>query len=407
MRVLMISDRYPPEERSAAQLFQDLAKRLATAGHEVTVLTRMPTGYMPGNAREKSFDLPKLSCTAGVQVIRIRGLFVYEKSIFLKAIDQFYLALRILWRSIRLSRPNVVIVYSPPLPLAGIGAIFCKSRHIPYVLNLHDLYPRTAVELRLLKNRLLIWIAGLLENFAYKNCSEIVVPAPGSRQFLIRDKGINASNVHLIFNWVNAKSVAPGPKENGFRKANGLCGLFVISYAGLMGFAQDLATIIECAKKMERRQDIIFILVGDGVFIEKWKRIAYGLKSVRFLSTVSREDYYDVLRGSDVCLVPLTGRLFSPAIPGKMQNIMAVGRPLVAVVPPESDAAHVVRDSGCGFIVSPGDPAKLQRVLEELYGNPSLGEELGGNGRKYAEKYFDIDSAMARFEKILGQAVYR
>ncbi len=404
MRLLMISDRYPPEMRSVAQLFQDLAERLTKRGHDVTVLTKMPREYLPGDTREEHSGLPAIDRIAGVEIIRIPGLFSFKRSLLLKAVDQLYFALRVFWCAVHLQGPDAVLVYSPPLPLAVTGAIYGKWTHVPYLLNLHDLYPRTAIELGALKNKILIWGARWLEVIAYKSASYIIVPAPGSQRILIGEKGVQASRVHLVFNWVDTNSVRPALDGDSFRKANGLSGLFVVSYAGLMGYAQDMTTIIECARKMCEQRDIMFLLVGDGVYADKWRRVAQDFENVRFFPPVSKQAYTDLLQASDVCLVPLTATLLSPAIPGKMQNIMAVGKPVVAVVPSESDAAWMVNQSRCGLIVSPGDPRELQRVLTVLYDNPSLREELGRNGRRYAEEHFDLDAAVSEFEKVLGMA---
>lgn len=401
MRILMISDRYPPEVRSVAHLFQELAEGLAELQHNVTVLTKMPTEFLPDDRREKPQDLPTHATVNGIRIIRIRGLFALRKSIFLRAIGQLYLGLRMLWRSMQLAKYDVVIVYSPPLPLAVVAACYGKWYHVPFVLHLHDLYPRTAIELGVLKNKLLIWGASRLENFAYKNASHIVVPAFGSQQILAREKRVSARKIHLIPNWVDTRLVMPGPKHNDFRKEHTLDGMFVISYAGVMGFAQDLTTIIQCAWMMQDQKDVAFLLVGDGVYAEKWRKCAKGLDNVQFFPPVSKEVYYDVLRASDVCLMPLTATLESPAIPGKLQSIMAVGRPVIAVVPPASNAAQMVKDSKGGFVVSPGEPEELQRILMKLYHNPSLGEDIGKGGREYTEKHFDLRLAVSEFERIL------
>jgi colanic acid biosynthesis glycosyl transferase WcaI len=405
MRILMISDRYPPEVRSVAHLFQELAEGLAKLQHEVTVLTKMPTEYLPNDTGEGYAALPALAEVNGVQIIRLHGLFTFRTAILLRAVDQLYLGLRILWRAICLPRYDVVIVYSPPLPLTVTAALYGKWHQVPYVLHLHDLYPRTAVELGVLKNKILIWGARQLERFAYKSASHIVVPAPGSQQFLTEEKHIPAEKVHLIPNWVDTSIVHTGPKHNSFRKKHALDSMFVISYAGLMGFAQDLTTIIQCAHIMRTQKDIVFLLVGDGVYAERWKELASGLENVRFFPPVSKELYYDILRASDACLMPLTATLESPAIPGKLQSIMAAGRPVIAVVPLGSNAAQVVQESGCGFVVSPGEPEELRRVLNLLYSDPALGERLGREGRKYAEQYFDLHMAVSRFHAVLTQVV--
>jgi len=401
----MISDRYYPETRSAAHLFQDLAEGLVKRGHDVAVLTKMPTENLPGEASNDLSSLPYRDCIAGVTVIRVPGLFSMKRSIGLRAVDQLYFGLRILWRALISAKPDVMVVYSPPLPLAVAGALYSNWSGVPFVLNLHDLYPRTAIELGVLRNKLLIWVARRLESFAYRNAAQIVVPAQQSQRILTEQTGVDEKKVHLVFNWIDTRSIVPDSKRSSFRRLNALTGRFVVSYAGLMGLAQDLTNVIECARRMRDQSDVLFLLVGDGVYAERWKDLARGLENVRFLPSVPRDVYLDVLRASDVCLVPLSASLKSPAIPGKLQSIMAVAKPVIAIVQPDGDAAQMVWESKCGFVVAPGDISELQRVLLKLLSNPTLAEELGRNGRQYAEQQFNLDSAVSTLEKVLGLAI--
>ena len=110
------------------------------------------------------------------------------------------------------------------------------------------------------------------------------------------------------------------------------------------------------------------------------------------------------LRASDIGLVALTESLESPAIPGKMHNIMAVSRPVVAVVPSKGNTAEVVRESRCGFVVVPGDKEDLRNRIEELAGRPDLRNELGAHGRSYAEQNFSLEKAADTYERILKDA---
>lgn len=403
MRLLMISDRYPPETRSAAHLFQDLAEGLAKEGHQVTVLTKMPVEYLPEYVSEGS--LPAHECIGDVTVVRVRGLFSSKVPIFLRALDQVYLAIRLLLRVLaHRPRPHVVLVYSPPLPLAVMAGLYTRLTWVPYVLNLHDLYPRTAIELGVLRNEVVIWLARKLEMIAYRHARQIIVPAAASRRILVEEHRIPGEKVHLIRNWIDTSRITPGPTENRFRQANGLSGRLVVSYAGLMGYAQDLTTVIECARLVVGLPDVVFLLVGEGPYADRWKRMAEGMTNVRFLSSVTRDVYFDVLRASDVCLVPLSGSLESPAIPGKLQSIMGVGRPVIAVVPPDGEAAKVVKESQCGFVVQPGNSKELEKAITRLHGNPALRTELGRNGRRFAELHFDLKSALTAVEKVLSMA---
>jgi colanic acid biosynthesis glycosyl transferase WcaI len=406
VRILIVADRYPPEARSAAVLYQELAEELVRRGHGVSVVTKMPTDYVPGTeGGTKGAVIKRSEKMGGVSVVRVSGWSSFHASIAFRALQQVALSLAFIPPLMRVPRPDVLLVYSPPLFLAATVGILGRLRRIPCVLNLHDIYPRTAIQLGMLTNGLAIVLARLLEAFVYNAATAIVVPARGSRTILVDENAIPQSKIHVVPNWVDTDSFLPASKNNNFRDAHGFAGSFVVTYAGVMGFVQDLTTIIECARRMQGVRDIIFLLIGDGVYADRWKALAGGLSNVRFLPMLPKETYFDALAASNVGLVALSERLSSPAIPGKVQSIMAVGCPIVATVPVASDAANIIVESKSGFVVAPGDVTGLCHILDELMRRPALGEELGRNGRTFAERHFSLSGAVTAYERIFKRAL--
>ena len=396
---MYLSYRYPPVAR-ASNLHRSLAETLVARGHEVTVVTKYPTEYVPEDESVPA-QLPVREVMSGVKVVRVRGLPGVHRAVVMRALEHIVAGLAFV-RAIKVvPRPDVVLTISPPMPVAFVSALYSRLVKVGCVLNLHDLYPRTAVELGLLKNRCVIWAMKRLENAIYRLSSHIVVTNRGSVPYLVQQKKIPHDRVSRVPNWVPLHSLSSNGRAEEFRTRHGLEGCCVVSYAGVMGFAQDLSTIIDCARLLRTRSDIVFLLIGDGVYTEKWKLAAAGLENVRFLPPVTEERYYDALRASDIGLVALTESLKSPAIPGKMHNIMAVARPVVAVVPSTGNTAEVVRESQCGFVVVPGDTENLRNRIEELAARPDLRSKLGAHGRSYAEQNFSLENAADEYERIL------
>lgn len=395
LRAALVVDRYAPEARSVAHLFEDLAKALVGRGHEVLVLTKKPTENLPNGA-----CFPGEQRLDGVRIVRMRRYLGEPRATLLKGLDQLLLAARVWLRLRFLEQPDVVLVYSPPLPLAAA----CAATGIPLVVNLHDLYPRTAVELGRLRSRWVIALAERLESYVYRRAESFVVPAPDSARYLVEEKSVSPTRVSLCYNWVDLTAVAPG-EAPAFRRRHGLEGKFVVSYAGLVGVAQDLSAVVRAAFLSREDRELVFLVIGEGSELARWKEQAIGLPNIRFIPTLPRDLYLDSLRGSDVCLLALAAELRSPAIPGKLQNIMAVAKPVVAVVPSGSAAAQVVEASGCGLVASPGDGEGLLRAIQTLRADPALRERLGKAGRCFAEEHFRIERAVDEFETALRRAV--
>ncbi len=402
MRILYVSYRYPPVAR-ASNLHRSLAETLVARGHNVTVVTKYPTEYVPEDGSVPA-EIQTCEVMNGVEVVRARGLPGVHRSVVLRALEHIVAGLSFVKVFRGIPKPDVVLTVSPPMPVAFVTAIYSRFIGVSCVLNLHDLYPRTAVELGLLRNRGVIWIMKRLENAIYRLATHIVVTNRGTVPYLVNQKQILPDRVTRVPNWVPLDSIFSDGGPDRFRAEHELKDLCVVSYAGVMGFAQDLSTIIECARLLQDRGDIVFLFVGDGVYAEKWKRAATGLGNVKFLPSVTEERYYDVLRASDIGIVALTESLESPAIPGKMHNIMAVACPVVAVVPSTGDTADVVRESRCGFVVVPGDIKGMRNRIEELAACPDLRRELGAHGRSYAEQNFSLNKAADVYERILEAA---
>jgi putative colanic acid biosynthesis glycosyltransferase WcaI len=405
MRILIFTDRFPPEVRSAAHLFHDLARELKRRGHDVVVITKAPRRYV-ANAEAGGLGTG-WSDVEGVRTLRVRGFPLAGQHPLIRGMDHLTLG----WSFGRGSRQwpgaDVLLVYSPPLPLAGAGRRYSRWFGAPLVLNVQDLYPQTAIDLKLLRNRMAIALAEQLECRAYDGAARIVVHSSGNQAFLVERKKVAAAKIRVINNWVDLAELKPGFRENGFRQEHGCAGKFIVSYAGLMGYAQDLTAVLECAALMREDVSVLFLLVGEGVLEQRWKRLASdrGLSNVRFLPMQPRERYGELLAASDVCLVPLDGNLRTPVVPGKLQSIMASGRPAIAIVDPGGDTPKLVAESGAGISVSPDRPAALVEAVQRLKSDAALRQEMGRNGRTFAERHFALPRCAEAYEKLFVEVL--
>jgi glycosyltransferase involved in cell wall biosynthesis len=300
-----------------------------------------------------------------------------------------------------------MLIYSPPLPLALAGGAYRRWYGAPFVLNVQDLYPQTVIDLGLLRNGLAIKAAEKLEATAYRLADRIVVHSPGNQEFLVDRKGVQPAKVKVIYNWVDVERVQPGPKENGFRHQHGLTGRFVVSFAGLMGYAQDLSIVIAAAESLQDRPQIVFLLVGEGVGEANWKAMVKQkrLRNVQFLPMQPKDTYLRLLAASDVCLVPLTSDLRTPVVPGKLQSIMASGRPVIATVPLGGDTSGIIHKAQCGYAIQPGNLRDFCDAVLRLYNVPGLSHKLGASGRAYAERHFSLTSCCEAYEQVFEEVV--
>ena len=182
---------------------------------------------------------------------------------------------------------------------------------------------------------------------------------------------------------------------------------FVVSFAGVIGFAQGLEVVIGAAENLRSNNDIVFVLVGDGVKKPELESAASSkkLKNVIFVPTMPVATYPQILHASDVCLVTLRQDLVTPVVPGKMLSIMAAGKPILASLPLAGDAPKIISKFECGVAVRPSDPRALADAIIRLYNNKSLLQQMGKNGRDAAIKYFSREACVDQYISLFNRLV--
>jgi putative colanic acid biosynthesis glycosyltransferase WcaI len=303
---------------------------------------------------------------------------------------------------------DVLIYYSPPVPHAFVGLLARVLHGTRVLMNLQDVFPQYAIALGVLRNRTLISVLEAVEQFAYRTADGIVVHSRGHVDWITRNRGVPREKMFAIQNFISADDLAPSAPGLGdpFRELIGARpDDFVVSYAGAMGFPQDLDTLLDAADRLRESRGIRFVLVGAGVhrdrLVERAERMR--LPNVQFLPMQSQDLYRGILCGSDACVVTLRREIDTPVVPGKLCHIMAAGRPVIAIVPDVTDAARVVEASGAGIVVPPGGPERLCEAIGELRESPERRELCGIRGRAYALREFDVRVAAARYVKIVTE----
>lgn len=406
MRILILVHSFPPEVRSASHLFYELAESLVKRGHKVTVITGLPRYNVPKLEKKYKRKILLREEMGGVEVVRLavppfpRGVPVA------RALEQFLQATLFFIGGLFLKKKDIVLVYSPPLPL-GLSAYFLKVfKRTPFIFNVQDIYPQTAIDLGLLKSPFLIKLSKAMERFIYEHTSFITVHSRGNLEYLVSG-GVDPNKIIVIPNWADTDLIKPEDKMNQFRREHNFGNSFLISFAGVMGFAQDLETIIKSAKFLEGYKDIRFILIGEGPAKKRLQRKAkdFQIKNLKFLPMQTREVYPQILTASDICLVTLRKEVKTPVVPGKIMNIMAAGRPIIGSFPLKGDAAKLIKEAQAGIVIEPGSSQRLSKAILELYQDKRQRETFAKNARKYAEENFAREICVNKYENLFLQTI--
>lgn len=401
MHILLLTAYFPPDVGSASHLFYELGKALVERGHDVMVATGLPSYHAQGDLSRYQGKLWLSETIDGMRVARVAVPQLLRDTSMGRGLWQFSCAGSLLLRSLSLPRPEVALIYSPPLPLGLTGWALKKLRGTPFILNVQDLVPQSLIDLGILRSGVLIRLLEGLERFVYREADHITVHSKGNRKHVL-SKGINPDRVTVVPNWVDTDFIRPGERLNGFRREYELGDRFVVSFAGVMGRSQDLDTILESAAMLRRYEDILFLLIGDGVERKRLERKAkrMGLTNVRFLPMQPRDKYPAVLQASDVSLATLRREVETPVVPSKILSIMASGRPVVAAMRLDGDAPRLIHEARCGYCVEAERADRLSEAILKLYQAPSLRRRLGANGRRYAVQRLSVKAHAERYEAL-------
>jgi glycosyltransferase involved in cell wall biosynthesis len=406
MNVLFITNYFPPEIGAASHLFYDLAEGLTKMGHRVTVVTgfpkynvdreKLPEKYKKGLYLREDMN--------GIRVLRLKTIPFPQYIPVARGLDHFTLAGIFLFGALLSGKQDVILIYSPPLTLGVTAYFVSKIKGIPFVANIQDLFPQNAVDLGILKNKYLIKMFEIMERFVYRKADCITVHSEKNKLHVAKRGG---KRVIVMPNMVDTEFITPMEKYNSFREEHGLGDKFVISFAGTMGYSQDLDVVLECAKLLERYEDILFLLVGDGVEKKRLETKAKKMKlgNVKFLPMQPKHRYPYVLAASDVSLVTLKREVKTPVVPSKILSIMASGRPVVGCMNLDGDAPELIEEAQCGYCIEAENSEKLAEVILELYRDRKKLEEFGKNGREFAEKNLSKRVITEKYEKLFMELI--
>ncbi|GAC1305206.1 MAG: hypothetical protein NVSMB27_44020 [Ktedonobacteraceae bacterium] len=425
VHVLFITPYYPPEKAAPAVRISETAVRLVQRGYEVTVLTTVPnypTGIVPMAYRWRAGQLMQQEMLEGVRVVRVWSYISPNKGFVRRVLAQFsFGCLAPLLGGKAVGHPDVIIAESPPLFDAIAARLLAWFRHCPFIFLVSDLWPESAIQLGVLRNRLLIRLAEWLEWSTYQRASLVWAVTEGIRQSLLQ-RGLSARQVFLLTNGVDTARFSPLPQEqvDTARAALGWDGRFTVLYAGTHGLAHGLTTVLEAAELLQDSgrdksghgnsgaspyADIHFVLAGEGaakadLVMQAQKR---KLKNVTFLEVQPHERMPLLLASADICLVPLRKLpLFEGALPSKMYEIMACARPMVLGV--EGEARRMaVQEAGAALAVEPEHAPSLVTAILYLREHPEVAETMGRSGRAFVEARFDRTQLTTELERRIAE----
>ena len=404
MKILYISQYFPPEMGAPAARAVELTRHWSRAGHSVSVLTGFPnhpTGIVPPEWRSRMRRLAYTENIDGVNVYRTWLWALPNRKPHERMRNYASFCLSAAVRGITLPRPDVIIASSPQLLVGLSGWWLSFTRDIPLIFEVRDLWPESLTAVGVgNENSLLHHVLAEVAGFLYQRAHRIVVVTPAFKDHLIKRWQVAAEKIEVVENGVETDLFCVSD-QSALRQTLSDSSKFLVCYVGTMGMAHGLETLLDAAERLLPEGNVQFLLIGEGAEKERIKAQADSrrLTNVQFLDQQPREKIPAFISAADACLVLLKRTdVFKTVIPTKMLEYMSCARPVILGV--DGQAREIIEQADCGIVIEPENAQALAGAIRTLATDRKLGISQGQRGREYilqnlsrvqtAKKYIEV-----------------
>jgi len=339
----------------------------------------------------------------GIAILRAYTYPALHRSFIWRVVSFFSFMITSVVAALRAGRVDLIMGTSPPIFQAVSAWLVATLRRQPFLLEIRDLWPEFAIDMGVLNNHVLIILSRWLEQFLYDRATHLLVNSPAYRDYLL-GKGISPDKVSLIPNGVDPDMFDPSARGERLRSELGVADKFVVTYAGALGLANDIPTILRAANRLRNRSEIHFLLVGDGKERSNLEALVlqFNLTNVTFIGPRPKSQISEVLAASDACIAILQNiPMFRTTYPNKVFDYMAAGRPTILAI--DGVIRQVIEAAAGGIFVPPGDDEALAAAVYALSQDRTRAQMMGRAARAYVVEHFNRHQQAVQFSKLICQ----
>ena len=405
MKVLLLKDYFYPEQCAGIQLTNDLLQGFSENGLEAEVFVPIPCRGIDKKTR-KAYRKKKNEVLHDGKVKLHRYWLPYErKNTLLRAFRYLLQNVRQFFKGLTCKNVDIVFLGSTPPTNGIVGGWLKKTKKIPFVYNVQDIFPDSMVTAGITKEGSFLWKVGnKIANKTYKKADKIIVISEEMRDNLLA-KGVPAEKIEIVYNWVDEEVTHPVQKEDNrlIEELNIPQYDFSVVYAGNLGRAQSVETIIEAAELLKENSQIGFYIFGDGVnrteIEEMIKR--KDLKQVHMYPLQPYERVSEVYSLGDASIVACKAGTGGNALPSKTWSIMACGKPVLVCFDKDTMLERLAVEHECGLFAEAENAHALTENILSLSEDKAKCEQLGKNARNYIETHLTRERCTTKIAQIL------
>lgn len=371
MKILFLSDNFPPEVNASASRVYERACYWAKWGHQVTVITcapNFPDGKVFPGYQNKWIQKQQMD---GINIIRVKTFMAANRGALLRIIDFISYMLMATIVGLWHKKPDVIVATSPQFFAAVGGWMLGKFKRKPFILELSDIWPESITAVNAMKPSLSLRLLEKFELFLYRQANEIVALTQAFKTNLT-SRGIDPNKIHVVINGVDLSRYAPRKKDLELLEKYRLHNQFIVGYIGTLGMAHDLSQVISAANYCRDHPHIHFILVGSGAEEIALKKQATNLQltNVTFIARQTKAQIARYWSLCDIALVHLKNNpTFAKVLPSKIFEIMGMGLP-ICCVSPLGEASALINTTQSGIHLPAGDAPLLANSIIRVSTQP-------------------------------------
>ncbi|MDO3642988.1 glycosyltransferase family 4 protein [Mucilaginibacter sp. L3T2-6] len=394
MRILLLHQYFLEQDDPGGSRFNELTAQWSELGHEVTVIA----GMMHYNGAQKRPEYKgkwfKKNLQGSVTVWRTHVSESYNAGFLGRLWGYFSFVFSAMWAGLFKvkGKHDIILVTSPPLFIGITGYVLSRLKGIPFVFEIRDLWPESAIDTGVVTNKLIIKLAYALERFIYRTAKKINVLTPAFRKTLIEKKNVSPEKIIFIPNAADfslSDHLLETFDTEAFRKEHGWENKFVVTYVGAHGVANHLEQVLETGDMM-RDTNVLFVLIGQGMQKEHLKGLAakMNVTNVLFLDPVPKAEVFKYIFASDMGTSVLKNvETFKTVYSNKTFDYMACKKPILMAI--DGVSRELVEEAGAGVFVEPENPTDFSRKVRQYISNPERIKLEGESGYRFAKENFD------------------
>ena len=376
-----------PDMRKNSNLYTDLVEEFNNNGHNVFVTTLLERKNNKNTFTEK---------INGITILRVKCGDMFNVNLVRKGITTISLPYKFkqaINKYFNHTKFDLVIYPTPPITFAPVVKYIKKRDECKSYLILRDIFPQNARDLGLMNNNLLFNYFRKKEQQLYDLSDYIGCMSQGNIKYVIEHNNIDEGKLEILYNW---KKIGYDTKNDAvdYKKKYGLENKFVTIFGGNIGLPQELEFLLELAREYKNRDDIVFLIFGEGTEKEKMINIIKDEKlyHVVIKNNIRRDDYQNLIKQCDIGLINLSRKFTIPNIPSKTTDYFKAGIPILASTDRNTDYKDLlIKKAKAGLWSETGDLEGYKSNFEKLFNDKKLRKKLGKNGRKFLEENLSVE----------------